>query len=163
MGRRAARLERREVRLDSSTVRAKVWAVCLGSRTARLKRRMARRGVGALHVPMYTARSEVSDAGTETRDLRLAKIPTGNPTRQPEYIGADHNIHRETESGIPTRNTRVHDELVMHQVVQPMKYPECTHHDRRLTDALKREDQPDDEKRSTVNHFLDAHSLLTGV
>lgn len=51
----------------------------------------------------------------------------------------------------------------MRQVVQPVKYPECTDHYRRLTDAHKCEDQPNYDKRSTVDHFFDAYSLLTDL
>jgi len=51
----------------------------------------------------------------------------------------------------------------MRQIVQPVKYPECSDHYRRLTDAEKCKNQPDYDKRNTVDHFFDAHSLLTGL
>jgi len=51
----------------------------------------------------------------------------------------------------------------MHQVIQTVKYPECTDHYRRLTDAHKCEDQPDYDKRNTVDHFFDTHRLLIGL
>lgn len=51
----------------------------------------------------------------------------------------------------------------MRQVVQPVKYPECTDHDRRTTDAHKCEEQANCKERNAVDHLFDAHCPVTGL
>jgi len=44
-----------------------------------------------------------------------------------------------------------------------VKHPKRSHDDRRLPEAHKSEKQTSRQERQTVEHFLDAHGVLTGL
>ena len=90
-----------------------------------------------------------------------AKIGIDDTTRQPQEIGADHDINGAAPYRVPTRYTRICDQASVHQIVEPVKHPERTDDDRRLRDADKGKNQTSRQEWQTVEHFLDAHGVLT--